>query len=60
MEESVEFTFPDQKNGNHATEPSTVSDKISEQHWKSTSDFTEIVNNYRLKQGTVYMSKCEI
>ena len=26
---------------------------ISERHWKSTFDFTEIVNNYGLKLGTV-------
>ena len=26
---------------------------ISEQHWKSTFYFTEIVHNYQLKQGTV-------
>ena len=53
MEESVVFIFPNQPNGNHATELSTVSHVISEQHWKSTFDFTELVNNYRLKQGTV-------
>ena len=27
---------------------------ISEQHWKSTFDFSEIVNNYGLKRGTVW------
>ena len=30
-----------------------VSHVISEWHWKSTFDFTEIVNKYGLKQGTV-------
>ena len=53
MEESVVFTFPCQVNGNHATESSTVCHVISERHWKSTFDFTEIVNNYGLKLGTV-------
>ena len=47
------FTFPYQANGNHATKPSTVGHVISERHWKSTFDFTEIVNNYGLKRGTV-------
>ena len=47
------FTFPYQANGNHATEPSTVSHITSKQHWKSTFDFTEIVNNYGLKWGAV-------
>ena len=47
------FIFPYQTNGNHATELSTVGHVISERHWKSTFDFTEIVNNYGLKRGTV-------
>ena len=34
-------------NGNHGH-------IISEQHWKSTFNFTEIVNKYGLKGGTVY------
>ena len=54
MEESVVFSFPYQTNGNHATEPSTVDQVISERHWKNTFDFSEIVNNYRLKRGTVW------
>ena len=53
MEESVVFTFPYQGNGNNATEPSTVGHVISERDWKSTFDFTEIVNNCEVKQGTV-------
>ena len=53
MEESVKFTFPYQANGNHATEPPTVGHVISEWHWQSTFDSTEIVNNYGLKWGTV-------
>ena len=53
MEESVVFTFPCQANGNHAMEPPTVGYVISEWHWKSTFHFTEIVNNYGLKPGTV-------
>ena len=53
VEETIVFTFPYQTNGNHATEPSTVGHVISERHWKSTFDFTEIVNNYGLKRGTV-------
>ena len=52
-EESALFTFPYQTNGNHAKELSTVGHEISEWHWKSNFDFTEIVNNYRLKRGTV-------
>ena len=47
------FIFPYQANGNHATELSTVGHEISERHWKSTFDFTEIVNNCELKRGTV-------
>ena len=35
-------------------EPLTVGHVISEQHWKSTFDFTGIANNYRLKQETVH------
>ena len=53
MEESVLFTFANQTNGDHATEPQTVGHVISEQHWKSTFDFSEIVNNYGLKRGTL-------
>ena len=53
MGESVVFTFPYQVNGNHATELSAVGHVISELEWKSTFDFTEIVNNCRLKRGTV-------
>ena len=53
------FTFPDQTNGNHATQPSTVSYIISEQHWKSTFDFTEIVSNFRLNEKE-QKSNCEI
>ena len=47
------FTFPYWTNGNHATELSAVSHVISERHWKITLDFTEIVNKYGLKRGTV-------
>ena len=47
------FTFPYRTNGNHATELSTVSHVISERRWKITLDFTEIVNKYGLKRGTV-------
>ena len=48
MEESI---LPHQTSGNHARDPSTVGHIISEQHWKSAFDFTEIVNS---------MSNCEI
>ena len=44
---------PTKQIGNHATEPSTVGHVMSEQHRKSTFDFTEIVNNYGLKRGTI-------
>ena len=47
------ITFPYRTNGNHATELSTVSHVISERRWKITLDFTEIVNKYGLKRGTV-------
>ena len=52
-EKSVAFTFPHQTNRNHATELSTVGHVISEQHSKSTFDFTEIVNKYELRSGAV-------
>ena len=52
-EKSVIFTFSYQANGNHATELSTVGHVIAERHWKSTFDFTEILNNYWWKRGTV-------
>ena len=52
-EESVTVTFSYQANGNHATELSTVGHVILERHWKSTFDFTEILNNYWWKRGTV-------
>ena len=55
MEESV-FTFPYQTNENCDMEPSAVGHIISERNWKSTSDFTAIINNYGLKRG----KKCEI
>ena len=42
-EELVKFTFPYQTNGKHARAPSTVSHIISEQHSKSTFNFTKIV-----------------
>ena len=54
MDESIVFTFPYQANRNHATEPSTVGQVISKWDWKSTFDFTKIVNNCGLEQGTVY------
>ena len=54
MEESVIFTFPYQTNGNHAMEPKTVGHVISERYWKSTFNFSEIVNNYRLKRETLW------
>ena len=53
MEKSVVFTFPYQASQNHGTEPLTVCHIISERHWKSKFDFTENVNNYRLKRRTV-------
>ena len=53
MEKSVYLPFPYKAKGNHAMEPSTVGHVISELHWKSNFDFTEIVNNFGLKQGTV-------
>ena len=54
VEESVLFIFPCWTNENHATEPWTVGHVISERHWKSTFDLSEIVNNYGLKRGTAW------
>ena len=39
--------------GNHATELSTFGHAITKQHRKRTFDFTEIVNNFGLTQGSV-------
>ena len=47
------FTFPYQINRNHTTELSIAGLIISERHWKSTFDFTEILKNYGLMRGTV-------
>ena len=44
---------PYQTNGNHSRELSTVGHTVSEQHWKSTFNFTEIINNCWLKRRTV-------
>ena len=52
-EELVVLIFLYQTNGNHATELSTVGYVNSERHLKTIFDFTKIVNNYRLKWGTV-------
>ena len=54
VDESALFTFPHQTNGNHITETQTVGHVIAERHWKSTFDFSEMVNNYRLKRGIVW------
>ena len=53
MKKSVVFTFPYQTNLNHSTEAPTVGYLISERHWKSTFSFTEILNIYSLKPGTL-------
>ena len=50
---SIYLSLSFQTNGNHAMEKSTVGHVISERHWESTFDFTEIVNNHGLKRGTV-------
>ena len=50
----VLFTFHFQTYGNHAMELSTFDNVISEKHWKGTFDFTEIINNFELKRGTLY------
>ena len=54
MEASVIFNFPYQTNGNHATEPSTVSHIKLRTALERYFQFHRIVNNYRLRQGTVY------
>ena len=59
-EELTLFTFPYQTNGSHATELSTVGQIISEWHWKSTFDFTEIVNNLLRIEARNIMSNCQI
>ena len=53
MNQPYFLTFPYHTNRNHATELLTVAYVISERHWKSTFDFTEIISNYGLKRGTV-------
>ena len=35
-------------------ELSTFGNVISELHWKGTFDFTEIINNFGLQQGTTW------
>ena len=59
MEESFVFTFPYQINGNHTTEPETVSHIISEWHWKSTFDFSEIVNQLQVEARSS-IANCKI
>ena len=51
--EPYSFIFPYQTNENHNAEFPTVCFVISERRWKGTFAFTEIVNNYVLKRGTV-------
>ena len=53
MEESVLFTFPFRTYGNHASELSTHERVRSKRSWNGTFNFTEIINNYGLKQGTL-------
>ena len=53
MNQPYFLTFPYHTNRNHATELLAVAYVISERHWKSTFDFTEIISNYGLKRGTV-------
>ena len=48
VDEPVVSTSPYQTHENHA-KSSTAGYVISERHWESTFDFTEIVNNYGLK-----------
>ena len=48
-----------QTNGNHATEPQRVGHVISERHWKSTSNFSEIVNKLRVEARSS-VANCEI
>ena len=53
MKESIAFTFPYQTNRNDTTNPATLGQLILEQQWKNAFSFTEIVNNYGLKQETL-------
>ena len=48
-----------QTNGNHATEPQTVGHVISERHWKSTFNFSEIVSKLQV-EATSSIVNCEI
>ena len=48
-----------QANGNHAMEPQTVGHVISEWHWKSTFDFSEIVNKLWFEVRSS-IANCEI
>ena len=53
IEICVVIQRPYQKSGNHSMKPSTFGHLISERQWKSTFNFTEIVNNYGLKWVTL-------
>ena len=48
-----------QTNWNHATEPQTLCHVISEPHWKSNFDFSEIVNKLRIEARS-RIANCEI
>ena len=48
-----------QTNGNHAIEPKTVGHIISERHWKSTFDFSEIYK-LRVEEARSSITNCEI
>ena len=48
--EQIVSTTPSQASGNHAMELSTIGHVNSGWRWKSTFDFTQIVNNYASKR----------
>ena len=53
LREGISRSYLSLSSRNHASEPSTVGYVVSEQHWKSTLDFTEIVSYYGFKLGPV-------
>ena len=56
MEQSVVFAFLFQIYRNHVMELSIFDHVISKHYWGGTSDFTKIINNFRLKRE----SACQI
>ena len=60
MLEQVIPTTPSEASGNHTTELSTIGHVNPQWRWKSTFDFTQIVNNYALEANNAlkYVEIC--